>query len=70
MNRLYIFFSAIVLIATLLILDQIWFGLIDGTTFWKILITDGIIGGLALAVYLLRSEFIEDKKLKKDKFVD
>ncbi len=70
MKWLYIFFSAVVLFATVLILDQIWFNIVDGKTFWKLLITDGIIGGLALAVYLLRSEFIEDRKMKKDKFVD
>ncbi len=70
MKHLYLFFSGIALIAVFLLLDQIWFGLVSFESFWKILVTLAIIGGGALIVFLIRNELLEDKELKKDKYLD
>lgn len=70
MKFLYIFFTILAVLVAFLFLDRIWFGIIDMVYFWKILVTLGIVGALVTAVYFIRVEFIEDKKLKKDKYVD
>ncbi len=70
MKPLFTFFVTIVIVAALLVLDQIWFGIVDTKYFWKIIITLGIIGAIAIIIFLIRNELVEDKEMKKDKFVD
>lgn len=67
---MYLFFTVLGVLTTALILDQIWVGVVEFDIFWKLLITIGVVGGLVTAVYLLKNEFVEDRKMKKDKYLD
>lgn len=70
MKPLSIFYSGVVIAIGLLIIDQIWTGIVDHTTFWKIIITLVVVGGGVLAVQLIRNEMVEEKKNKDGGYVD
>ncbi len=70
MKPIYLFLCVLAILAALLTLDQIWFGWLSEETYFKLLISEVVIGGLVLVIYALRNEFLDDKKLKDDKFVN
>lgn len=70
MNALYIFFSIVAVITGLLLLDQLWWGIISLANFWKILATLTVITIVVTIIFLIRNELVEDKRLKKDKYHD
>ena len=70
MRALYLFFAVMTLAATVIIFDMIWTRQIPPATAWKLLLTIGLFSGLVGGVYILRNEFLEEKKQKKDKYID
>jgi hypothetical protein len=69
-NKLYYFFASVVSVNTVLILDQIWFEAVPEETSWKLIAT---LTGLAAAVFIisaLHREFIRDKKLRDNNYLD
>ncbi|PIR37616.1 MAG: hypothetical protein COV35_08970 [Alphaproteobacteria bacterium CG11_big_fil_rev_8_21_14_0_20_39_49] len=70
MNPLYIFYSVLAVASGVLILDQIWLGVVEPEIFWKVMITICIVGGVVLAIQLIRNEVVEEKKQKDDGYVD
>ncbi len=70
MNPLYIFYSVLAVASGVLILDQIWVGAVEPEMFWKVMITIFIVGGVVLAIQLIRNEVVEEKKQKDDGYVD
>ncbi len=70
MRFIYMFFVVLAGIAAILTLDQIWFSYLTLDIYFKIIITEAVIAGLVLAAYLLKHEFLDDKKLKKDKYTN
>jgi hypothetical protein len=51
-------------------LMQLWFDLLSGDIFWKLTITAGALFIVVLGVSLVVREYIEDKKLKDDGYID
>jgi hypothetical protein len=51
------------------ILDM-WFDVVSWAVFIKLTITLGLLMVLALAVALIKREYVDDKKLRKDKYID
>ena len=49
---------------------QIWGDVFSDELYWRITITMGLIGGGIVIASLIAKEYIEDKQLKKDKFID
>lgn len=47
-----------------------WTGALDNEWFWKLTITYGIVTVVLVVVYLIRREFGDDEKMKKDKYMD
>jgi hypothetical protein len=68
MRNLYYFYIALAVISALLVLDQVWVGALDKAIFFKLLITIGILGGVAVAIQLIRDELIQQKQDRDDKF--
>jgi hypothetical protein len=54
----------------MLVLDQVWIGVVSLKLFWKIIITISIIAGGVLAIQLIRGELIEEKKQKDEGYLD
>ena len=68
MRTLYYFYIALAVISAVLVLDQVWVGALDKAIFFKLLITLGVIGGVAVAIQLIRDELIQQKQDRDDKF--
>jgi hypothetical protein len=49
---------------------QLWFDLLSGDIFWKLTLTAGALFIVVLGVSLVVREYIEDKKLKDDGYID
>jgi hypothetical protein len=62
---LFIFVSW-VLIALL----DLWFDIVDAELFWKLTITAGALFVVVLGISLVVREYIVDKKLKDDGYID
>jgi hypothetical protein len=61
---------ALALVATLLILLQIWFSLLAYHIFWKAAVTLIILAGLVAFILAAHEDFGTNKKLKDDNFID
>ena len=70
MKNLYYFYIAVGVLLALLILDQIWTGIIGWEIAWKLILTLGILGGLVVAIQLIREELLQDRKDRDDKYLD
>lgn len=53
----------------LAILDM-WFDVVSTETFIKLTVTLGLVAILVLVVALVRREYVDEKKLKDDKYID
>jgi hypothetical protein len=49
---------------------QLWFGILSSAMFWKLTITAGALFIVVLAIALVVREYIADKKLKEDGYID
>lgn len=54
----------------LMALLQLWFDILSGVLFWKLTITAGALFVVVLGISLVYREYLEDKKLKDDGFID
>jgi predicted phage tail protein len=59
-----------VICVAVLAVAQMWFSPFPAEVFWKILMTLGIIGGVAGLLIAIQQDISDDKKLKDDKFID
>lgn len=59
-----------ILIGGLLFIFQVWFDLLSPDLFFKIMLSLGIFLFLFVICALIRREYIEDTKLKKDGYLD
>lgn len=60
----------ILLLVGTLCLVQLWFGWFDPSIFLKVIVTFAIILAILVIVGLIRREYCEDKKMKKDGYLD
>ncbi|MDD1612874.1 MAG: hypothetical protein LUQ57_06985 [Methylococcaceae bacterium] len=49
---------------------QLWFDLLSGELFWKLTITAGALFVVVLGVSLVVREYVEEKKMKDDGYID
>lgn len=70
MKPLFIFYSTLLTIIILMVLDQVWFGFVPAAVFGKMMITLVIIGGLVLGIQAFKSELIQGKKDKDDGYTN
>ncbi|MEC4748678.1 hypothetical protein [Methylomicrobium sp. Wu6] len=49
---------------------QLWFDLLSGEIFWKLTVTAGALFVVVLGVSLVRREYIEEKKMKDNGYID
>ncbi|MEH6565799.1 MAG: hypothetical protein V7756_10790 [Halopseudomonas sp.] len=49
---------------------QLWFAPLEPDTFFKVLVTLGILFVISLAVTLVTREYLQDKELRKNGFID
>ena len=49
---------------------EIWGDVISAKLYWKITITMALIGGGIILAALIKREYLDDKQLKKDKYID
>ncbi|MGR9085695.1 MAG: hypothetical protein ACU841_01300 [Gammaproteobacteria bacterium] len=49
---------------------QLWFDIVSGVLFWKLTITAGALFVVVLGISLVYREYLEDKKLKDDGYLD
>ncbi|MGZ8097010.1 MAG: hypothetical protein ACXWTH_11230 [Methylosarcina sp.] len=49
---------------------QLWFDILSGEIFWKLTITAGALFIVVLGVALVVREYIHEKKLKDDGYID
>ena len=54
----------------LMSLMQLWFGILSSSMFWKLTITAGALFIVVLAISLVIREYVADKKLKEDGYID
>jgi hypothetical protein len=62
--------SAIAVVWVVLALLQLWFGLFSMAVFIKISISAGLVFSIVLALALVIREYISDKKMKDEGFID
>lgn len=60
----------IVVVGVALILVQMWFSPFQWFTFWKILATLGLLGGLVSFFIAVKQDITEEKKLRDDKYLE
>lgn len=60
----------VVLAWTGMTVAQVWWQVISGDLYWKITITMALLGGGIVAAALIAREYLEDKQLKKDRYID
>ena len=60
----------IIVVGVILFLLQLWFQLLPATVFIKTMITLGVVLVTIVIIALIKREYISDKELKKDKFLD
>ena len=53
-----------------LALIQLWFSPIDSAIFSKLIVTLGVIFVVVLGITLVRNEYISNKEMKDDGFID
>ncbi len=65
-------YTAILVIVSwsLLSVAQLWGPLVSAETYWKISITMALIGGGIVIASLIAKEYLSEKKMKKDKYID
>ena len=56
--------------SALLSLLQLWFAPLDSELFFKILITLGVLFVITLGVSLVRREYIDNKEMEKNHYID
>jgi len=49
---------------------QLWFDLLSGEVFWKLTVTAGALFVVVLGVSLVIREYIDEKKMKDDGYID
>jgi len=64
--------STIVLLVAwvLLAIIDMWFDIISWPVFIKLTLTLALLGVVVLVIALVKREYIDDKSLKKDKYID
>ncbi len=60
----------IVISWSVLTVAEIWGDIISTKLYWKITITMGLIGGGIILAALIKREYLDEKQMKKDKFID
>lgn len=68
----YAVFSALAIsiLWALLAIAQLWFSLLSAEVFLKISISAGILVGIIIIATLVVREYLSEKQLKKDGFID
>lgn len=61
---------ALVIVAAVLLLVQLWFESISWMIFWKLLVTIVIVGLVISFVIAVMADFSSEKSLKDDKYLD
>ena len=51
-------------------LYALWTGAMENSWFWKLTVTYAVLGVLLGFIYLVRREFIDDTRMKNDKYMD
>jgi hypothetical protein len=54
----------------LIALLQLWFDLLSGEIFWKLTVTAGALFVVVLGISLVIREYIDEKKMKDDGYID
>lgn len=70
MKLVYYFFAAVVLILSLMVLDQVWFDYLSPEMFWKIGFSLLVISVAVFLIYFGYREWVDSKKMNDDNFVD
>jgi len=60
----------VVVLCAALVLVQMWVPIFDTTVFWKLIVTQVIVGSVASFIIAVKQDMTDDKKLKDDKFLD
>ena len=60
----------LIVLGTILFLLQMWFSCFDAEFFIKMMITLGVLLLASVAISLIRREYVNDKKLKDDGYID
>jgi hypothetical protein len=61
---------AIVILAVVLILLQMWFKPFGIIVFWKILATLALLGGLVSFFIAVKQDITDEKKMRDDKYIE
>ena len=65
-------YTAICIVAawSILAVVQLWFEPMSSGTFWKVTLTMAILGGGAFLASLIAREYLNEKELRKNKYID
>ena len=65
-------YTAIIIVISwsALTVAEIWGDVISTALYWKITITMALVGGGIILAALIKREYLSDKQMKKDKFID
>ena len=59
-----------VVLWAILSLAQLWIDIMPMAIYWKITITLAVIGGVVVLASLIAREYISEKEMKKEDFID
>ena len=65
-----IFCLTVCVLWVLMAIADMWFDIMSGEVFIKLTVTLGLIAVLVLGIALVRREYMDEKQLKKDKYID
>jgi len=54
----------------LIVIIDMWFDIISWAVFIKLSVTLGLLAVVALGIALARREYVDEKQMKKDKYID
>ena len=65
-------YTAIILIISWSVMSvfQLWGQVMSDDLYWKITVTMGLIGGGIIVASLIAREYMSEKKLREDKYID
>ena len=54
----------------LIAIVDMWFNIISWATFIKLTVTLGLLAVVAIGIALAKREYVDEKQMKKDKYID
>lgn len=70
MKKLQITLTSLIIMFFGLLIAQLWFDFFSEEVFFKISTTLAIIFVAIILIFLIRKHFLDEEKLKKDKFIN